>query len=225
MSRRRGIFLSLVIICTIGAITVHITNEPKNVFEEMYVAEMYAAKYKQWTPLSHTEYFNEAIGAYTEYQSKKVKSSTFTETPKDTSPYKLEAEDKTLRDTKSLFCVPFDKSCGIRQKRIRIDSTFLYRDVKIEIQYQYILFSDGDYKDADYNASKEQGLYIYFSGIVGENRLGDTKDFSTYGIQEGELRERIEEDLSNILNYWVDNYADTKFKHDDFGAYEVVEWK
>jgi hypothetical protein len=47
MRRKKVILLSLVVVCVIGAITAIVVNqreEPKNVFEEMYYAEMERAK-------------------------------------------------------------------------------------------------------------------------------------------------------------------------------------
>jgi hypothetical protein len=47
MSRKKVILLSLVVVCLVGTVITIIVNkreEPKNVFEEMYYAEMDAGK-------------------------------------------------------------------------------------------------------------------------------------------------------------------------------------
>jgi len=60
------------------------------------------------------------------------------------------------------------------------------------------------------------------TGIIAERRLTGYEDFASYGISEAVLKERAKKDLAHILNYWVDNYPASKFKHDDFGVYEIV---
>jgi cytochrome c-type biogenesis protein CcmE len=49
--RRRVVLTSLLVICIIGAIIVYKVREPKNLFEEIYAAEIHAARTRKPTPL------------------------------------------------------------------------------------------------------------------------------------------------------------------------------
>jgi len=222
MSRRRGIFLSFVIICIIGAITVHITNEPKNVFEEMYAAEMYAARWRKKTPLSGTEYFKERE-AETERQDENFTTVTVKEVSKEHSPYTLEAEYLRHKEFGHISWSALDINHNLIQKILKIESRVTYQNVDINIQYRYILSTEGDF-ETFLEFEREKGLYIYVMSPIDGMKITGNKGFSVYDIPKSGLREKIEQDLNDILNYWVDNYADTKFKHDDFGAYEIVKF-
>jgi hypothetical protein len=63
-------------------------------------------------------------------------------------------------------------------------------------------------------------LAIYITGFIKGDILRGYEDFSNYGIPENELRAQVEQNLTRILNY-----PESKFKHDDFGVYEVAELK
>jgi hypothetical protein len=202
MSRKKVVLLSLVVVCVIGTITALVVNqreEPKNVFEEMYYAEMDAAKLnaslaegqtKQKTPLSNTEYFDETIAAI-DYDGGESTSSTVKELPKEGSPYTLLVADLTHRYTTPPFSFPFEKGYDLMQKIVKIENRFLYHDTDIIIEYWYTLFSDG-YDSFDKKPKKE-GLSISVKSVI------------------------------NVLNYWIDNYPQSKFSRDDFGMYEIEE--
>jgi len=212
--------LSLAVLCVISAITAYTlyklsnTSEPKNVFEEMYYAEMGAAEKQQATPLSNTEYFSETTAEYIEYQGKDFTTSTVKEMAKEASPYMLSVEYITLMAEKS----PMGSGADEVKRKVNIKNNLWYREVKVEIEYQYILFNGRGYN----RFSNEEGLYISFTAFVEGRRETRLEKFPTYGILEEDVKERIKKDLYHILNYWVDNYPDSKFKHDDFGVYEIV---
>jgi len=175
-------------------------------------------KKKQHTPLSNTEYFNEAVAEYINYQHGELKSLEVKEFPKESSPYILSALDVTHLYPRSPFG---GHSPALRQKRIRLVSAFVYHDIKLEIHYGYLLSSKGEFEPFE-NFAKEEGLYISFLGIVDEREWTKIEDLARYGISEMELKEMIKKDLNHLLSYWVDNYAGSKFKHDDFGEYDIV---
>jgi hypothetical protein len=229
MSRKKAVSLSLVVVCVIGAITALVVNqreEPKNVFEEMYYAEMDAAEMnsklaegqtKQKTPLSNTEYFDEVSAEYLDYRAKEFKEVTVKEAPKEASPFTFSAVNPIHMHPKS----PFGQDPRLTQKIVKIESKFLYSDVNIEMNYGYLLFSEGTLEPL-YGFSLDKGLHISFVGTVEGNELNSFEDFQTIGVSETELKERITQDLEHILNYWVDNYRESKFKHGEFGEYEIV---
>jgi len=160
---------------------------------------MDAAKYKQHTPLSNTEYFNEAVAEYIKYEGGGINSLSVQESPKDISQYTISAEYITLKG---------DPASVLTQKRIEITSEFRLtsdvpiktnehkvnypekvtgnlgdnQDVVVEIKYWYVPFSQGDVQGTVYEGPKETGLFIYFSGSIGTNKLRECKDFVAYGI-------------------------------------------
>jgi len=97
------------------------------------------------------------------------------------------------------------------------------RDVNIKFKYQYILSSDGDSENNFSYIPHDEGLYVSITGFIEGRELMNVKDFASYGISETYLKEQSEQQLQNLLNYWVDNYPDSKFKHDEFGTYEIVD--
>jgi hypothetical protein len=109
----------------------------------------------------------------------------------------------------------------LKQKMVEIESIFLYREVKIKVRYRYLLSSDGESVSDFSKIPQDEGLYIFVSGAVNEHELENFEEFSVINVQKAELKEQIERYLVNFLDYWVDNYADSRFKHDDFGTYEI----
>jgi len=212
------VLILFVFICVVGAIIAYNWKEPKNVFEEIYAAEMHAAKYKQYTPLSNTEYFDEAIADYVDYNAKRLKSTTVKESPKDTSQYSLGVEFLNHLGEKS----PLGRAPGLRQKSVDIKSRFVYHDIDIKVYYLYILSNEGDAESLK-KYVRDEGLSIYITGSFEGTKLRGYKEFASYGIVEDELDDRIKQDLSNILNYWIDNYVNSKFQRDEFGLYEVID--
>jgi hypothetical protein len=95
--RRKTLVLCLLSICLISGVIVYKNNQPKNIFEEIYHAEMHAAWWKENTPLSNTEYFKYAVAGYIEYSEGKLTSSTAKEVQKDDSLYTLAATYLTYR--------------------------------------------------------------------------------------------------------------------------------
>jgi len=222
VNRKKVLFLlSLSLICIIGTITAIIlyngVNESKNVFEEMYYAEMNAAKLHQNTPLSNTEYFDEAPADYVKYKGGKLSTLSVKELPKDSSSYTLVAEDMVYRGDNSPFW-----SEVFKQKILKIDSNFLYRDIIINMQYWYILCNQDNFQGTFYESLKDRGLYVSITAVVNGRRETSLEEFSTYGIKENELSYQITQDLETILKYWVDNYPASKFNTDYFGEYEIV---
>jgi hypothetical protein len=217
MTKRRKVVPSLLaVIFIIGGVTIHKLNEPKHVFEEIYKAEMHAANYKQHTPLSNTEYFKEQVAEYLNYDGGKLKTATVKESPKEDSIYTVEVKHSTRMG---------DGWSAQKQKIVDIDSMFRFRDIDINTHYHYILSSKGSAQGTLFDELMVEGLYVSFANSVSGRRISKYEDFFIYyGITEAELREQIDVNLRHILNYWVDNYADTKFKHDDFGAYEIVKF-
>jgi hypothetical protein len=226
MSRKKVILLSLVVVCVIGTITALVVNqreEPRNVFEEMYYAEMDAAEMnsklaegqtKQKTPLSNTEYFDETIAAI-DYDGGESTSSIVREVPKEDSRYDLLALYFTIMGEKS----PMGRGPDEVKKIVRIENWFWYQDVKIEIEYHYVLFNGRGFK----RYFDKEGLSISVGSVINGRNVYGYQDLSSYGIQEDELRKQVEENLTNMLNYWVDNYPQSKFNGDDFGMYEIVK--
>jgi hypothetical protein len=84
---------------------------------------------------------------------------------------------------------------------------------------------EGEFEGEFSTFQKEEGLYISVRGSIAGHELTTLEDFADYGLTESELKDKAQQDLDYILNYWVDNYPDSKFKHDEFGAYEIVELK
>jgi hypothetical protein len=194
-------------------------NKPKNVFEEIYAAEMSAAEQHQNTPLSNTDYFRVSASDYKTYRGRTLETSTAKEGSKDTSPFTIAAEYTTNKDTGYPFWTPFNREYNLIQKLVQIDSEFLYRGLNIEIQYRYIVLKDGGYEGIFEEFAEEEGFYVYYSGAITGDESISVDDFLAFGISESELEAQIEKNLDNILNYWVDNYSKSKFKHNDFGVY------
>jgi len=99
----RWALIFLVCICVIGGIIVHKINEPKNFFEEIYNAEMYAAERRQQTPLSNTEYFHATPANNSEYSVNKLTEVSIKELPKDNAPFTLEVKRKEYVDKKGFW--------------------------------------------------------------------------------------------------------------------------
>jgi len=199
VSRKKAVLLSLVVVCVIGAITAIVVNqreEPRNVFEEMYYAEMDVAEMnsklaegqtKHKTPLSNTEYFDETIAAI-DYDGGESTSSIVREMPKEDSQYNLLALYVTIKGEKS----PMGGGPDEVKKIVRIENCFWYQDVKIEIEYRYVLFNGRGFK----RYFDKEGLNISVIGsIPGRLFLGYEK-LSAYGIQEDELRKQVEANLT-----------------------------
>jgi hypothetical protein len=232
VSRKKAVLLSLVVVCVIGAITALVVNkreEPRNVFEEMYYAEMDVAEMnsklaegqtKQKTPLSNTEYFDEVDAEYIDYSYRDLRSLSVKESPKEESPYALKIEYVTHRNTESPFSMPGDVEYTLKQKIVQIDSEFFYHGVKIELKYRYIVFREGRYDSVYKVYAEEEGLYTYYSGSIAGKELTSIEEFSSVGISEEELSSQLQQNLDKILNYWVDNYPNSKFKGNDFGMYD-----
>jgi len=217
MSRKKVGVLIFLVICLIGGvITIYKMNEPKNVFEEIYVAEMSAAEQHQNTPLSNTEYFHEAVAVSTDYTGNEFTNLDVKETPKESSPYKLSVAYLTDWGPKS----PVWGGNDLIKKSVKIESVFLYHNVEVEIEYQYILYNGRVFE----RFTDKEGLYISVRGAIPDRKLIGFQDFYTYyGIPEDELGAQVEQNINHILNYWVDNYPESKFKRDDFGTYEIIE--
>jgi len=223
MGRSKRILLSgMSIIFIIGAITIYKINEQTNVFKEMYHAERNAANSRQNTPLSGTKFFLEIPGRIKEDDfvfdissaSEYARYSSIATAPEDYALIYLRANNKTDEGIGKLF----GGGIRLREKSVEIGSVFLYRDIQVKIQYVYVLSSRGNSPSL-----KEKGLNISITGYTPGRSLNTFDDFLDYGIQESELKARIDEDLQMMLNYWVDNYPKSKFKHDDFGSFEIVK--
>jgi hypothetical protein len=169
-------------------------NEPKNIFEEIYEAEMSAAETnctienvnsqtKQKTPLSNTDYFN---GTEAEMNDKGggLRIRAVKESPKEGSPYTLITESVTYIRTKSVFGNLFGK-VDLTQNNVEIGIVSSYRGVELEIYYRYLLSSDGDSENDFSNIPQNEGLYISITGSSEERILTNLEGFSAYGIQEG----------------------------------------
>jgi len=251
MRRRKTLILCLLSICLISGVIVYKNNQPKNIFEEIYEAEMSAAETnctidksqkkiadamsgtskeninsqtKQKTPLSNTEYFN---GTDAEMNDKggRLRIRTVKELPKEGSPYTLTADLLTYIDTRPPFWTPFNKQYDLLQKSVNIGKVSLYRDVELEMQYQYVSLREGEFEGEFSTFQKGEGLYISVRGSIAGHKLTNLEDFADYGLTESELKDKAQQDLDYILNYWVENYPHSKFKHNDFGMFEIVELK
>jgi len=231
MRRKKVVLLCLVVVCMIGAIITIIVNkkeEPKNVFEEMYAAEMEAAEKnaklaegqaKLHTPLSNTEYFEAAVAEYIDYHGTDDTSSRVKELPRESSPYTISVGEFIHMGEKS----PMGRNINSIKKIVSINSSFFYQHVNIEIHYQYVVSSEGKVKKSVKEYEMEDGLYISVKTTIDNRRIFGYEDLSAYGLEEDDLRIQVERNLNHILNYWVDNYPESKFKHDDFGTYEIIE--
>jgi len=189
----------------------------------IYAAEMSAAEKKENTPLSNTNYFNASIADYIEYNDRDLTSLTVKESPKENSPYVIEADYVTHRKDNAPFWMPGDKEYDLIRKTVKIETKVWHHDIEIKIHHQYIVFREGKYKGAFREFGKEAGLYIYYSASNAGKELTSFEDFSSLGISEAELREQSEEELNKIFHYWVDNYSESKFKNNDFGEYVIIE--
>jgi len=229
MMRRKKMMLTCVVfLLAIGAITsiiIYNINEPKNVFEEIYYAEMDAAKSKKktQTPLSNTAYFKETT-AKIDFKERNPQTLSVKELPKNTSPYTLCVEDLTYLNTTSLFWMPGIKDYELLEKSVNITSKFVYHAVEFNIKYHYLLFSDGE-SDSYYAFPQEKGLYVSVTGSGKGRELITYEDFLAYGIEETELKDRIQEDIGHLLAYWVENYPNSKFSNDKVGGYEIINKK
>jgi hypothetical protein len=182
-----------VCICVIGGIIVHKINEPKNFFEEIYNAEMYAAERRQQTPLSNTEYFHATPANNSEYSVNKLTEVSIKELPKDNAPFTLEVKRKEYVDKKGFWSAA---------------DVLTLRSVTIKSKLE-----------AD--SQSEAELSISYAGSVDGRKLKEFEDFAAFGITPLGLRARIEEDLAGIHNYWVDNYPHSRFKRDEVGDYQI----
>jgi hypothetical protein len=146
-------------------------NQPKNIFEEIYNAEMHAAWWKENTPLSNTEYFNGAVGTVeaTDFGGTRHKSLTVKESEQKSSPYMLEVQHQTHKNN------PWGSE--LKQKKVNIKSRFVYRNVDLKIYYQYVFAIEGS-PEAFSDFAKEEGLAIYITGFVKGDILRGYKDFS-----------------------------------------------
>jgi len=225
MRRKKMMLTCVVFLLAIGAITsiiIYKINEPKNVFEEIYYVEMDAAKSKRYTPLSNTEYFNASASTITDYKKGAFTTETVEEVAKDNAPYTLLVQDVIYMNTTTLFWLPGVKEYDLMQKIVKLEHRFLDHGIDIKIEYRYLLFSDGTVRAPLYDDSKE-GLSIQVTGSIEGNNLTTFQEFNVYGIEENRLKDKIDQGLKYFLNYWVDNYAKSKFNHDDFGLYEIVK--
>jgi len=222
IQRKKIMLLSLGLISIIGTTIVIIlydaTHESKNVFEEIYVAEMGAATNKQHTPLSNTEYFQDSVAEKIDYRRGNINSSIIKEVKTEKSPYMLSVESRMQIGDYN----PLGRNV-LEQKIMDIESDLSYRNIEIKFKYHYIISSDGDSDNEFFATPHEVGLYISIVGDIDGKELKNVHDFIAYGISESELREQSEKELKNILNYWVDTYSKSKFKHDDFGQYDIVD--
>jgi len=215
---KRWAVISLVCICVIGGIIVHKINEPKNLFEEIYNAEMHAAKTRQQTPLSNTEYFHAAPANNRKLSIDKRAEVSIKELPKDNAPFVIEVRRKEYVDKKGFWSADV-----LTVKSVSIKSRFEYYGVDIELEYEYWFPSEGRGPDTpeEKDRRKEPELSIAYSGSVAGEKLQEFEEFAAFGITPLGLRARIEEDLAEIHNYWVDNYPHSKFKRDEVGDYQI----
>jgi hypothetical protein len=191
-------------------------NQPKNIFEEIYNAEMHAAETRQQTPLSNTEYFH-AVPANNRNDSigKRSKVSV-KESPKDNSPFTIEAN--RTRDVKRRSLWNADV---LTVKNVTVKSKFEYHGVDIELDYFYLLSRDGKTPENPEGIHTEHKLSIAYSGSVAGEKLQEFEEFAAFGITPLGLRARIEENLAGIHNYWVDNYSHSRFKHGEVEDYKI----
>jgi hypothetical protein len=183
-------------------------NEPKNLFEEIYNAEMHAAKTRQQTPLSNTEYFHAAPANNRKLSIDKRAEVSIKELPKDNAPFVIEVRRKEYVDKKGFWSADV-----LTVKNVTIKSKFEYQWVDIELEYLYQLPSEGKYGDIEADSRSEPKLSISYSGSVDGRKLKSYKEFESFGVAQDELIKH---------NYWVDNYPHSRFKPVEVGAYSNV---
>jgi len=218
--RGRVILLFLSVVCVIVVVTVVIVNKkaaPQNLFEEIYEAEMHAARTRQQTVLSDTEYFHRAAANDGDSSIDKRLKVTVKESPKETSPYSIAAMrnehlDKTGIGVTSRLIV----------KSVEIKSRFEFHGVDIELEYLYIISREGTSSENPNEPLTQAELIMRYSGSVAGRKIETYEAFESFGIPEVELKQRAVAELAEVHNYWVDNYRDSRLKRDEVDAYNKI---